>query len=134
MRPSAWRLTFRFGLLAYLAIISFLAFAPLTSDPGTGNDKANHLLAFVVLAWLADCAYPGRSLNRSWGKWAAILGFGLFIEAVQFFLPYREFSGWDLAVDGGGVLLYVAGTWLVTSPRAGQTRLWIRSARPRRGG
>ena len=68
MRTPAWRLTFRLALLAYLAIISFLAFAPLASTPGTGYDKANHILAFFVLAGLADPAYPGSSPAQGWGN------------------------------------------------------------------
>ena len=122
MRASDWRWIFRLGLWACLALIAFLAFAPLASDPGTGHDKANHILAFLVLAGLADLAYPGPGPGRGWGKWVSLLGYGLFIETVQFFLPYREFSGWDLVADGIGIWLYVAGVWLVMSARAGKTR------------
>ncbi len=122
MRTPAWRLTFRLALLAYLAIISFLAFAPLASTPGTGYDKANHILAFFVLAGLADPAYPGSSPARGWEKWVSLLAFGLFIEAVQYFLPYRQFSLLDLAADGIGIWLYVAGVRLAISSRVGRTR------------
>lgn len=123
MRASDWRWIFRLGLWACLALIAFLAFAPLASDPGTGHDKANHILAFLVLAGLADLAYPGPAPGRGWGKWVSLLAYGLFIETVQFFLPYREFSGWDLVADSFGIWLYVAGVWLVMSLRAGRTRV-----------
>ncbi|MCC7277110.1 MAG: VanZ family protein [Chromatiaceae bacterium] len=122
MRASDWRWIFRLGLWACLSLIAFLAFAPLASDPGTGHDKANHILAFLVLAGLADLAYPGSAPGRGWGKWVSLLAYGLFIETVQFFLPYREFSGWDLVADGIGIWLYVAGVWLVISASAGRTR------------
>ncbi len=130
MRPTGWQLLFRLGLLGCLALVAFLAFAPLASAPLTGHDKANHIIAFAALAWLADGAYPGPAPGRGWRKWLLLLGYGLFIEAAQHFLPYREFSGWDLVADGIGILLYVAGARLVTSSRAGKTRAWIRSARP----
>ena len=123
MRSTDWRLIFRLGLLAYLAIISFLAFAPLASAPGTGHDKVNHIMAFFVLAGLADRAYPGPSPGRGWHKWVSVLSFGLFIEATQYFLPYREFSLWDLGADGIGILLYVAGIRLAISASWGRTRL-----------
>ncbi len=100
IRVPGWRLIFRLGLWACLVIISFLAFAPLASDPGTGHDKANHILAFLVLAGLADLAYPGPAPGRGGGKWLILLAYGLFIETVQYFSPYREFSGWDLVADG----------------------------------
>ena len=70
------------------------------ADPGTGHDKANHILAFLVLAGLADLAYPGPAPGRGGGKWLILLAYGLFIETVQYFSPYREFSGWDLVADG----------------------------------
>ena len=122
MRAPGWRLIFRLGLWACLAIISFLAFAPLASDPGTGHDKANHILAFLVLAGLADLAYPGSAPGRGWGKWVSLLAYGLFIETVQYFLPYREFSGWDLVADGIGIWLYVSGARLAMSVRTGRIR------------
>lgn len=134
MRTPGWQLLFRLGLLGCLALTSFLAFAPLESAPLTGHDKANHIIAFVALAWLADGAYPGPEPGRGWQKWLLLLGHGLFIEATQHFLPYREFSWWDLVADGFGILLYVAGARLAASSRAGKTRAWIRSARPRRAG
>ena len=122
-----WRLIFRLALLAYLTIISVLAFAPLSSTPGTGYDKVNHILAFFVLAGLADLAYPVPSSDHGWARWACLLGFGFFIEAVQYFLPYREFSLLDLAADGFGIWLYVAGvrfafSAFAISARVGRTR------------
>ncbi len=98
-----------------------------------GYDKANHILAFFVLAGLADLAYPGSSPARGWEKWVSLLAFGLFIEAVQYFLPYRQFSLLDLAADGIGIWLYVSGVRLAISARVGRTRACIRCVRPSRG-
>ena len=55
-------------------------------------------------------------------RWVSLLAFGLFIEVVQYFLPYRQFSLLDLAADGIGIWLYVAGVRLVISARVGRTR------------
>ena len=123
----------RLALAGCLVGIAVLAFAPLASDPGTGNDKLNHLLAFGVLAALADRSFPGPGPGQGWGKWASLLGYGLFIEAVQSFLPYREASGWDLLADGAGIGLYVVAARLVARRRAGRTRPVMSSANPRRG-
>jgi VanZ family protein len=84
--------------------ISYLAFAPLDQPPLTPSDKLNHVLAFGVLAWLTDMAYPGRRLAPR--RWAFLLGYGMAIESIQHFLPYRHFSLLDFAADAAGVLLY----------------------------
>ena len=123
----------RLALALCLASIAMLAFAPLSIDPGTGNDKINHILAFGVLAALVDGSFPGPGPGQGWAKWFSLLGYGLLIEAVQFFLPFREASGWDLLADAAGIGLYVAGARLVATVRAGRTRSEMSAARPRRG-
>ncbi len=123
----------RLALALCLVSIAVLAFAPLTTDPGTGNDKINHLLAFGILAALVDGSFPGPGPGLGWAKWASLLGYGLLIEAVQFFLSYREASGWDLLANGAGIGLYVAGARLVAALRAGRTRSAMSAAKPRKG-
>ena len=123
----------RLALVGCLVGIAVLAFAPLASDPGTGNDKLNHLLAFGVLAALADGSFPGPGPGQGWGKWASLVAYGLLIEAVQFFLPFREASGWDLLADGAGIGLYVVAARLVATLRAGRTRPAMSAANPRKG-
>ena len=123
----------RLALAGCLVGITVLAFAPLASDPGTGNDKLNHLLAFGVLAALVDRSFPSQEPGQGWGKWASLLGYGLFIEVVQSFLPYREASGWDLLADGAGIGLYVVVARRVTMRRAGRTRPAMSAANPRKG-
>lgn len=95
---------YRLALAACLLAIAFLAFAPPSQAPGTPFDKLNHVLAFAVLAWLADLAYPGSGRARS--RWTLLLAYGLAIEVIQGFLPYREFSLADLAADAAGILCY----------------------------
>jgi VanZ family protein len=41
-----------------------------------------------------------------WRKALPLFAYGLVIEIVQYHLPYREFSLWDLAADGLGLLIY----------------------------
>ena len=68
------------------------------------NDKVNHALAFFVLGLLADFSFPERGFGPS--KILALLAYGLLIEVIQHFLPYRTFSLYDLAADGVGLTLY----------------------------
>lgn len=69
-------------------------------------DKINHFMAFFTLSLL---------LNRSSSKYdarirnvTALLLFGIFIEIVQSFLPYREASINDVLADLGGILCFQA--------------------------
>jgi hypothetical protein len=98
------RLVFRIGLFACALAVALLALIPLSETPLTSYDKINHILAFAVLAWLADGAYPGpESAPRRIGL---LLLYGLLIEAVQHQLPYRQFSWLDLGADALGVAGY----------------------------
>lgn len=99
---------FRVGFVASILLISYLSFSEIGGSPFDVltflNDKLQHAAAFFVLAFLFDFAWPRQPWQ--WTKWLPLLGYGLFIEAVQFFIPFREFSLWDLAADGLGLLLY----------------------------
>jgi len=102
---TALRRLARIGFLASLLAIAFLAFAPFPEAPGLDWDKANHLLAFVTLAALAELGWPGRGA-MPW-RLGLVLGYGVLIELVQAQLPYRQASVLDLVADGLGVALYL---------------------------
>ena len=95
----------RIALALCIVLICYLATSP-DEDPISANlsDKASHLLAFFTLTLLADFAFPHSRLG--WEKILPLLGFGLGIELVQYFLPYRTFSLLDLMTDGVGIALY----------------------------
>jgi VanZ family protein len=98
-------ISFRLALLAALVVIVHLATTPrMYPVLETIGDKANHLAAFFVLAFLADFSFPDGRFSLS--KILALLSYGLFIEVIQYFLPYRSFSLLDLAADGAGIAVY----------------------------
>jgi len=105
----------RLGFLACVLAIAWLAFTPQPDVPGLGWDKLNHVVAFAVLAMLADLGWPGRAAMPV--RLAAVLGYGVVIELVQAQLTYRSASALDLAADAIGVAMYLA------LERAGR-RLW----------
>ena len=107
------RHAFRLALFICVLAIAYLAFAPPSQAPGTPFDKLNHIIAFAVLAWLADKAYPECPAKH---RWAFLLGYGLAIELIQGFLPYREPSLVDFAADAIGILCYDAFQRLRESP------------------
>lgn len=96
----------QFTLAIAVAVILHLATTqrsyPVVEDV---NDKLNHVLAFAVLAGLTDFSFPGSRFGAA--KVLALLGFGLLIEVVQYFLPYRESSMLDWLADALGVAAYV---------------------------
>ena len=98
---------FRLTLFATLIMITYLATTyihyPVIEDI---HDKAGHLLAFYVLALLADFSFPDSRLNLS--KTVPLLGYGLIIEIIQYFLPGRLCSVYDLTADVLGLLIYWA--------------------------
>ncbi|MCU7811416.1 MAG: VanZ family protein [Candidatus Thiodiazotropha sp. (ex Notomyrtea botanica)] len=88
-----------------LVLVGYLSFGQLEETPVADiNDKFGHVAAFLCLAFLLDFAWP----KHHWGlyKLLPLLAYGLFIELVQHYLPYRNFSLWDLAADGLGLFLY----------------------------
>ncbi|MCU7934579.1 MAG: phosphoribosylamine--glycine ligase [Candidatus Thiodiazotropha sp. (ex Dulcina madagascariensis)] len=98
-------LLFRALLALALLLFSYLAFTPseIYLDSSL-NDKISHALTFLCLAVLVDFSWPGSRWNRAKILW--LMSYGLFIEAVQGFLPYRMFSLLDLAADAVGLLCY----------------------------
>jgi VanZ family protein len=96
---------FRLLLIGALAAITFLATTReeslLLKDI---SDKANHILAFYVLALLVDFSFPKEKLG--FAKVSALLTYGLLIEITQSFLPNRTASLLDLVADGVGLAFY----------------------------
>ena len=95
----------RAALLAALVGITALALIPQPEVPITTSwDKSDHLLAFFVLALLAERAFP----RQPFWRWLApaLLAYGGALEIFQYFTPSR-FAAWsDLAADAIGIALY----------------------------
>ena len=100
---------FRLICLLTLLIVSYLAFAPneYTVEISTW-DKLNHFVAFLVLAILLDLSYP-KTPFHNW-KFGSLYIYGVVIELVQWFLPTRDFSVWDIVADTCGLTIY----WLLS--------------------
>ena len=105
MPEGVLRRGFRLALWGSVLVVAWFAFAPFAEPAGFPWDKANNLLAFCVMAALADAGYPDRAQELQ--RWGLLLGYGLVIELVQWQLPYREFSWLDLVANLVGVLLYI---------------------------
>jgi VanZ family protein len=102
-RTALW--VWAFGSVALVVLVLALM-PPVPHMPTTGWDKANHLLAFAVLAWLGIHAYPQRMASVLSG----LLAYGALIEILQSFTTYRSADWHDLWADGLGLVL----GWLLT--------------------
>jgi VanZ family protein len=102
-KKGLWKTAF----YAFSIIVLILATLPDTAglrEISLPNDKLNHFSAFLALTFLMNQAFQGRQdlWKITW------LGFyGILIEIIQAFLPYREFSTLDFAADMVGVSLFL---------------------------
>lgn len=86
--------------LCMAAVLALCLMPPAQHLPSTGWDKANHALAFAVLAVLGLVAYPTRAARVLLG----LLAFGAAIEVLQSLTGYRTAEWLDLLADGAGVV------------------------------
>lgn len=68
------------------------------------NDKIIHVFVFFSFSVLMDLA----SSRKPFWIWKGIplLGYGIFIEILQYFAPYRTFSVADMFADFVGIFFY----------------------------
>ncbi len=98
-------IVFRLSLFAALVVITYLATAKLDYPVVTSiNDKVSHLFAFYTLALLADFSFPKNGFG--FFKIVPLLAYGIGIEVIQYHLPFRMFSLFDVAADTIGLILY----------------------------
>jgi VanZ family protein len=98
-------IAFRLAFIATVVVIMYLATTKVEYEVVEEiNDKVSHILAFVALSFLLDFSFPKRSFDVR--KVMVLLGLGLMIECVQYFIPYRTCSLFDLGADGIGIALY----------------------------
>ncbi|MHB1121361.1 MAG: VanZ family protein [Ramlibacter sp.] len=86
--------------LCMTAVLGLCLMPPAQHLPSTGWDKANHALAFAVLAVLGLATDPARAARVLLG----LLAFGAAIEVLQSLTGYRTAEWLDLVADGAGLL------------------------------
>ena len=93
-------------IVFYSALIAgcLMAFSPnnMGLQPQM-NDKLLHAFGFFVIAILSHLAHPDQ---RNILLIIGLALFGMAIELIQAYLPYRTFSFWDWCADVLGLLLY----------------------------
>ena len=103
-----------------LGLIMAVALKP-TSGPSIlliWSDKVWHLLAFLFLmVWFCGLYRP----RRYWIIFACLLLYGVLIEVLQAFLPYRNVEVADVVADGAGLVI----GWLAALLGLARWPLWV---------
>jgi VanZ family protein len=84
-----------------LVVLVLALLPPAPYIPATPWDKANHVIAFAVLALLGCGSYRDRVAAVLLG----LLAYGGAIELLQALTPYRTGEAIDLLADAMGLLL-----------------------------
>ncbi len=94
--------------LFFITVIAVLYFAITVDDHMNFDweylDKLKHAFAFFTLSLLlnrSSSSYDARLRNVT-----ALLLFGIFIEIVQLFIPYRDSSVYDVIADLVGIFTF----------------------------
>jgi VanZ family protein len=88
-----------------MLIIYYLAFTKVNYQiETTFNDKINHAFAFFCLSFARHFSFPRWKMSLSIGF---LILYGISIELIQYFLPWRDCSFWDLVADSVGILIYI---------------------------
>ena len=96
---------YRVLLCISLMVITYLATTALEFTVVSSiYDKLNHFVAFLVLALLVDFSFPNSRFNTD--KIFSLIAYGFSLEIIQYFLPHRMFSLFDIAADILGLLAY----------------------------
>ena len=87
--------------------VSILAVIPLNETMPESmqiSDKLNHIVAFLTLYLLHTVAFSRLSISR---HIFYLFAYGILIEFVQYFLPHRSTSVYDLFADMIGIAFAV---------------------------
>ncbi len=96
------QVSFRIILGISVSLISILAVQEIDVESSTNlNDKLLHLGCFFYLTlvtWLS------RIIHKEFLLYVIVLGYGILIEIVQIYIPYRSFEFLDIFADFAGIL------------------------------
>lgn len=98
-------------LLASILVFSYLFFSPQslpTNIPHT--DKYGHIIVFFCLSILI---YKCINISRRY-QILILISYGIAVECIQYFIPYRSGGLDDVIADGLGIVLFYLLTLIPT--------------------
>ena len=104
-RIAAFKVSTRAVVITLMVLGIWVATKKLDFPPDVNlNDKVIHAVVFFGFALLVDLA-SSRKPFWLW-KGLPLLVYGIGIEVVQYFAPFRSFSVADMVADFAGILIY----------------------------
>ena len=117
--------SFRITLGTSILFISFLSFQEIeVQSIANLSDKFLHFSCFLyltIISWLSRIFYKELWL------YVIVLAYGILIEIVQIYIPYRSFEFLDIFADFLGVL---AGNFLINFFKDLYPKYWINIFKP----
>ncbi len=115
------RILLKSVFIGYCAAIIFLSVYPVPAPrtPEVPLDKIMHAVAYFILGALAAAVF--QTMGRSGVRIRAFvftLGFGITIECIQYFLPFRSFDWIDMACNVAGSALGILAVSFVQKKKA----------------
>ena len=96
------QLSFKIILVISVPIITILSIHEVNLESSTNFlDKALHFLCFTYLTLIT---WLSRILSKDLHVYVIVLAYGILIEIVQRFLPYRSFEYLDIFADFVGII------------------------------
>ena len=96
------QLSFRIILGISVVLISTLSMQEIEVQSSVNfSDKVLHFLCFL---YLTTVAWLSRIISKEFLLYVIVLAYGILIEIVQIYIPYRSFEFLDIFADFLGVL------------------------------
>jgi VanZ family protein len=100
--------SFRLILAISIVVISILSIQHLEVEPSVNlNDKLLHFSCFL---YLTTICWLSRIVHKDLWLYVIVLAYGILIEIVQIYIPYRSFEFLDIFADFTGIL---AGSFFI---------------------
>jgi len=104
-RIALFKVSTRMVVITLMLLGIWVATEKLEFPPDVNiNDKLIHIVVFFGFAVLVDLS-SSRKPFWLW-KGLPLLGYGIAIEIMQYFTPFRSFSVMDMIADFAGILIY----------------------------
>ncbi len=104
-RIAAFKVSTRAVVITLMLLGVWVATKKLDFPPDLNvNDKLIHVVVFFGFALLVDLS-SSRKPFWLW-KGLPLLVYGIGIEVMQYFTPFRSFSVMDMVADFAGILIY----------------------------
>ena len=91
----------QFYILFFISTFFALANLGDSMESTALNDKLLHVLGFI---FLSISAYLSQNFTHHRQIFFFLISYAMFIEIIQFFLPYRNYSNLDLIADLIGII------------------------------